>query len=143
MTATAGHGSEPASVPADPFWDGCRRGVLTFQRCTTCGDAAVDRAAICRSCRAATLVSEESAGRGVVYSWSTVWRAPNPSFDTPYVVIIAELAEGFRLVSSLIDCEHATVHSGMPIRVVFRRRDGLPVPYFVPAELDARAGSSR
>jgi uncharacterized OB-fold protein len=56
-----------------------------------------------------------------VFSWVIFRRAYHPAWDDaiPYVVAVVELAEGPRLSSNLIDCDHAAVTCGMPVEVVF------------------------
>jgi uncharacterized OB-fold protein len=123
---------EPTAVSA-PFWDGCARSELLFQRCDGCGRALFDPAVACRWCGGRSLSWERSAGAGTVYSWSTVWRPQSPAFATPYAVVIVDLDEGFRMVSSLVGCEHASVHVGMRVEVTFHDAGSIVLPYFRPA----------
>jgi len=61
------------------------------------------------------------AGRGSIYSFSTVYRPPSPEFkdDVPYTVVLVELAEGPRMISTLVDAAPETVRLGQAVEVVF------------------------
>jgi uncharacterized OB-fold protein len=118
---------------SQPFWDGCARGELLFQRCRACGKAIFNPAPICRFCRSDDLAWERSGGRGTVYSWTVVWRPQTPAFTVPYAPVIVDLDEGFQMVSNLIGCDSDSVRSGLRVAVEFHRvGDGVQLPYFKP-----------
>jgi len=122
------------SVLSRPFWDGCNRGELLFQRCGVCGRATHTPAYICAHCTSPALTWERSAGTGSVYSWTTVWRPQMPEFEVPYVAIIVELDEGWHFLSNLIGCEVDDVEIGMRVEVEFHPvQGGFQLPYFGPA----------
>ena len=62
-----------------------------------------------------------ASGRGTIYSFSTVYRPPSPEFkdDVPYTVVLVELAEGPRMISTLVDAPPETVGLGQAVEVVF------------------------
>jgi len=77
-----------------------------------------------------------SSGRGVVYSFTVVHRAPDPSFkdDVPYVIAIVELDEGVRLMSNMVSCSPEAVHIDMPVEALFETvSEGVGVAKFRPA----------
>jgi len=118
-----------------PFWEGCARGELMFQRCDQCRAPLFDPMVRCRWCCSDRLSWERSAGRGEVYSWSVVWRPPTPAFVTPYAVVIVALDEGYHMLSNLIGCEVADVEVGLRVGVTFHEAgDGMVLPYFTPLE---------
>ncbi|MEX1007704.1 MAG: OB-fold domain-containing protein [Acidimicrobiia bacterium] len=118
---------------SQPYWDGCARGELRFQRCASCGLATHTPALICAHCTSRELAWEASAGTGSVYSWTTVWRPQTPAFVVPYQPIIVDVDEGFQMLSNLVGCEHDAVHIGMRITVEFHTiADGTMLPYFRP-----------
>ena len=129
-------GAIPLPTPSAlsrPFWDGCNRGELLFQRCGDCGRATHTPAYICAHCTSAALTWERSAGTGSVYSWTTVWRPQMPAFDVPYVAIIVDLDEGWQFLSNLIGCEVDDVEIGMRVEVDFHPVEGgFQLPYFRP-----------
>lgn len=127
----------PAPVPggvSEPYWDGCARGELLFQRCLDCGGATHTPAVMCAHCTSRRLEWERSAGTGTIYSWSVVWRPVSPRFEVPYAPIIVDMAEGWRMLSNLVGCEHDAVAVGLPVEVEFHALEGgIHLPYFRPA----------
>jgi uncharacterized OB-fold protein len=115
-----------------PHWDGCREGTLRVQRCRACGVHLFIPQPLCIGCFSDGLEWVESAGRGGVYSFTVVHRAPHPSFATPYLVAIVTLDEGFEMLANL-DCDPAHAAIGMRVRVAFRAASSeISLPYFVP-----------
>ena len=116
-----------------PYWDGCTRGELLFQRCADCGRATHTPAYICAHCTSQALTWETSAGTGAVYSWTTVWRPQIPAFDVPYVAAIVDMDEGWYVLSNLIGCDVDDVEIGMRVQVEFHPIEGgYRLPYFRP-----------
>jgi uncharacterized OB-fold protein len=126
----------PAPVPSAlsrPFWEGCQRGELLFQRCPN-GHAIFIPAPICRQCLSADLKWERSAGKGHVYSWSVVWRPPSPKYQVPYAAAIVALDEGYAMIGNVIGCDHESVSAGLSVLVEFHPiGNGLYLPYFAPS----------
>ena len=113
-----------------PYWEGCARGELLFQRCTACGRAAGVASWACRWCGREALEWQSSAGRGTLCSWSVVWRPRSADLHVPYAVVIAEMDEGFALLSNLGECDTDDLALGVRLKAVFRRlseRVGLPL----------------
>jgi hypothetical protein len=132
--------SERAGIPlprptslSRPHWDGCREGVLRVQRCRACGHFVFIPQPICTRCQASALDWVESTGRGTVYSYTVVHRAPRPAFAVPYVVAIVELDEGWHMLSNLVDVAPEQVGVGMPVEVSFRVvSEAITLPCFRP-----------
>ena len=123
------------------YWAGLREGQLLLQHCLACAHVQVYQQGICRHCGSARLEHRAASGRGRVYSYSVVHRAPGPAFkaDTPYAVLLVELAEGPRMISSLVDGDPDAVAIGMDVEVVCERiDDNVTLPRF-RAVGDARA----
>ncbi|MFP8877966.1 MAG: Zn-ribbon domain-containing OB-fold protein [Myxococcota bacterium] len=127
----------PLPRPTDlskPHWDGCRDGVLRVQRCSACGAFVFIPQPICTACQGDHLEWVESSGRGRVYSFTTVHRPPRPAFDTPYVVAIVELEEGWHMLTNIIGCSPESVQVDMPVEVSFERMsEQITLPMFRPA----------
>jgi hypothetical protein len=129
----------PEGIPAPlssalsrPFWDGCRRSELLFQRCRN-GHALFVPAPICRECLTHDLEWERSAGTGHVYSWSVVWRAPSPVFQVPYAAAIVAMEEGYSMLANIIGCDHEDVVVGLRVQVEFHPiGNDTFLPYFAP-----------
>ncbi len=128
---------KPSSL-SKPFWDGLAAGELRFQRCGACHGATHTPALVCSRCGSGDLVWEVSSGRGVVETWTTVWRPQTPEFVVPYMPIVVAVDEGWQMLSNLIGCDHEAVVAGMPVELELHRLDdGVTLPYFRPIEAGA------
>jgi uncharacterized OB-fold protein len=131
-------GEIPAPMPSvlsQPYWDGCKRKELLYQRCSSCGRGMPTPAPVCRWCLTETLEWTKSEGRGRIYSYSIVWRPQSAVFTTPYAPAIVELTEGFQVLSNIIGCDCEELAVGMPVEVTFHEiRDGAVLPYFQPIQ---------
>jgi len=122
------------SVVSRPFWDGCARGELLYQRCADCGGITHTPAVMCAHCTTRDLTWERSAGTGAVYSWTTIWRPQTPAFTVPYTAVIVDVDEGWQMLSNLVGCEHDAVDVGMRVEVEFHRlNDEITLPYWHPS----------
>ena len=95
------------------FWRGLRDGVLLLQHCADCAHVQYYQQAMCRQCGGDNLAHRPASGRGKVHSFSVVHRAPGPAFkaDLPYAVLLIDLEEGPRMIS--------TYTGGKPEEVTF------------------------
>jgi uncharacterized protein len=119
-----------------PFWEAVADHRLLFQRCESCGAAIFNPAPICRVCMSKQLRWEESAGVGTVYSWTVAWRPQSPAFEVPYAPIIVDLAEGYQMISILVNCPVVDVRVGLPVEVVYYEVGDRTLPYFQPTPQD-------
>jgi uncharacterized protein len=132
--------AQPAGIPlpypsihSQPYWDGCRQETLLYQRCASCGSCGLRPSTVCGTCRQPTLTWERSAGLGSLYSWTVVWRPPDPAFEVPYAPAIIHLDEGFWLVSAMIGCTEEDLHDGLLVEVSYHAMSGsITLPYFSP-----------
>lgn len=86
-----------------PFFDGLRNGVLQLQHCEAC-DAVMDYPRLaCPRCLSDSLRFVASPGRGTIHSFTIVQRHYDPSFhdDLPFVVVLVDLKEGVRMLTTL------------------------------------------
>lgn len=139
--------SIPLPRPTDisrPFWDACREGRLTFQRCAACGAPIFIPLPCCNRCLSLDLSWETSSGRGTVYSWSSVWRPQQAGFEPGYVAAIVEMEEGWRTLTNIIECAPDAVYVGMPVVVAFREMSPqISLPYFRPQSQHEGPGGER
>ncbi|GAB3014618.1 Zn-ribbon domain-containing OB-fold protein [Mycobacterium bourgelatii] len=93
---------EPSAVSA-PFWDATRRHELTMQRCESCSRLVWYPRFVCPHCGGLSLRWEKLSGGGVVYAVSVHHRAALPALadKVPYSVVLVDLDEGVRLMSSV------------------------------------------
>ena len=105
------------------YWAGLARGELLLQHCRDCGYVQVYQPALCGRCLGARVEHRPASGRGRVYSFSTVHRAPSAEFkeDVPYTVVLVELVEGPRMISTLVDAPPETVRIGQAVEIVYDR----------------------
>jgi uncharacterized protein len=116
------------------YWEEVNRGRITFQRCTGCGYVGLRSLSVCARCLGSSTELIESAGHGSLYSWTVVWRPPDPAFRVPYAPAVIELDEGFFMISAVIGCEPGDLDAGMSLDVEFHPvSDELALPYFRPA----------
>ena len=115
------------------FWRGLRDGELLLQHCNDCGHVQYYQQAICRACGSEQLEHRPASGRGKVHSFSVVHRAPGPAFksDVPYAVILVELAEGPRMISTFTGGAPDEVTFDMDVVLVLDRvNEDITLPRF-------------
>ena len=133
---------QPEGIPAPrpslhsrPYWEGCRRHQLLYQRCAECSFSRPRRVHGLRPvpCVVARC-GRTSAGTGSLYSWTVVWRPPDPAFRVPYAPAVVHLDEGFFMLSAVIGCEPEALQEGLRLAVEFHpASDEITLPYFRPA----------
>ena len=133
---------QPTGIPlpqptalSQPHWDGCKRGELLVQRCLDCRGYVFIPQQACTHCLSDRLEWVRSSGTGTLYSYTTVYRPQQPSFETPYVSAIIEVEEGWYMLTNLIGLEPEDVRIGMPVEVDFHElSEEITLPYFRPAQ---------
>ncbi len=105
------------------FWSSCVEGRFEFQVCRSCGNRQFPPRLTCTSCHHADLDWMASSGRGAVYSFSIVYRAPLDAFkpDVPYVIAIIELEEGVRAMMNIRGPDALDTTIGTPVEVFYER----------------------
>ena len=122
----------PSGFSAE-FYAHCARGELRFQRCAQCGAWRHLPRWLCPQCASARWSWERSNRRGRLFSWTVTHQVLHPAFaaDVPYVVAIAELQEGVRLVARLRGSRAGALALGAPVCVDFERvSDRVALPVF-------------
>jgi uncharacterized OB-fold protein len=122
----------PAPVPTEDtkvFWEAAKEGRFLVKRCADCGKVHWYPRALCPFCLSANTQWEPGSGRGTIYSYSVMRKAPQP-----YAVAFVTLAEGPAMLTNLVDCDFDQLAIGQPVRVVFKPTDGeYKIPVFAPA----------
>ncbi|MER5274239.1 OB-fold domain-containing protein [Streptomyces sp. NPDC002809] len=122
------------------FWEGVAAHRLLIQRCTACGTLRFPWLPGCNACGASEWDTVEASGEGTVFSHVVMHHPSFPAFGEngeggPYAVALIELAEGVRMVSSVIGVPCDKVRVGMPVRLEFLRTDPeLVLPVFRGSE---------
>ncbi len=122
--------SVPGNVETQAFWDAAREGKFLIRTCTACGKAHWYPRAICPHCHSEKTEWREGSGKGEIYSYSVMRRAPEP-----YAIAYVRLDEGTTMMTNLVDCDFDALKIGMKVKLVFKptEGDGAPVPMFTPA----------
>ena len=119
----------PINPETQPFWDATAQGKLLIKKCTACGEVHFYPRAHCPFCFSDKLQWQETSGRGTIYTYSVMRRAP-----VPYAIAYVTLAEGPTMMTNIVDCDLNAIRIGQSIRLVFKPSDGgPPVPMFTPA----------
>ena len=104
------------------FWEGLKANKLMIKRCAGCGKHAHPRRLFCTACNSDKLNYVQASGKGSVYTFSTVYRAPRPEFDAevPYTVGLLELQEGVYFFSRILPPVGGEVKIGASARLRFQ-----------------------
>jgi uncharacterized protein len=95
---------------------------LIGEVCPHCGVKLFPPRDICPYCNGPAKTIFPFSGLGEVYSFTTMYTAPQ-GFDqyTPYVVALVKLVEGSLVTAQLTDVDLDKVYIGMPVEMVTRR----------------------
>ena len=116
-----------------PWWDAVAEGRLLVVRCASCGEAHFYPRPFCPRCGADDVSWEEASGDATLYTWSVVHRNDLPPFrdKVPYVAAVVDLAEGPRMMTTVVGAEPSSLEVGMALRVDFEELgEGYAVPVF-------------
>lgn len=115
------------------YWEGCRNHALLLQKCENCDAIQFPHRVVCTSCGSRKLAVVEASGRGTVYSYTVVLRAPAPEFEesVPYVVALVDLEEGPRMMTNVL-CPPDEASVGMAVTVDFDDDNEQVFPVFRP-----------
>jgi len=122
-----------AAPPINPetqrFWDAAGQGKLLYKKCAACGEPHFYPRPHCPFCFSDKVEWQEASGRGTIYTYSVMRRAPGP-----YAIAYVTLAEGPTMMTNIVDCDLDGITIGQPVRLVFKASEGGPqVPMFTPA----------
>jgi uncharacterized OB-fold protein len=122
--------SAPAvNLETQHFWDAAADGKLLIKKCTACGEPHFYPRTHCPFCFSDKTEWVEASGKGTVYTYSVMRRAP-----IPYAIAYVTLAEGPTMMTNIVDCDLDSIKIGQAVRLVFKLSDGgPPVPMFTPA----------
>jgi uncharacterized OB-fold protein len=118
-----------------PFWEGCRKHELRFQRCSDCGHVRWPPSVLCPQCHSTGINWLISKGIGRVYTFAVYHTAFHSGFatDLPYTVAVVALDEGPHLLTNIVDCRPDEVECDMPVEVIWEDVDErITLPKFRP-----------
>jgi uncharacterized OB-fold protein len=125
----------PPDLVTAPYWRHAGEGKFALPRCGSCGRHHFYPRGACPHCGSTQIAWSEASGRGEVYSFSVVHRAPGPAFkdDVPYVVAIVKTDEGPHLLSRVVGVAPGAVKIGMRLKVSVQKVSEVFLPVFSPA----------
>ena len=118
-----------------PYWQAAHQGELKLPCCEACAKFHFYPRSVCPHCGSTQLAWQAVSGKGEVYSFTVVHRAPSKGFEAlvPYVVAVVALAEGPHLMTRLTQVQPDAVRIGMPLQVEFEKQDEeTTLPVFQP-----------
>jgi uncharacterized OB-fold protein len=133
--ADAAKPARPTPVPTGttrPYWEGTKAHKLRLQRCRRDQTVMFYPRVVCTKCGHADLEWIDASGKGAIYSYTVVHRAPNEAFKdkAPYVVAIVELDEGVRMMSNVRGAPE-DMKIGRRVKVAFEELDDkITLPVF-------------
>lgn len=103
------------------YWEGLARGEIRLQHCAPCDRAYFPPRPFCPRCGGRDIGIVKASGRATLYSY-VINHLPAPGFIPPYAVAVAELAEGPRLMTNIVDCPQTpeALRIDMPLAAVFQ-----------------------
>ena len=121
------------SLETKPYWDGCMRGELLYERCADCREIVFHARALCPYCLSSNLEWLKSKGRGKIYSF-TMQHIPlhreRPG-KLPRALGIVEVDEGFHMFTEIQVAERAELRVGQAVSVYFDKvAENLTLPKF-------------
>ncbi|MFH1603714.1 MAG: Zn-ribbon domain-containing OB-fold protein [Pseudomonadota bacterium] len=118
------------------YWESVRELGFALPKCADCGKFHFYPRPACPFCHSPRIAPAKASGRGTVYSYSIVHRAPSARFAdrVPYVVALIETEEGPHLMSHITGVAPESVAIGQRVTVRFGEGDDAYVPSFQPVE---------
>jgi len=120
----------PSPTPeTEAFWRAASEERFMLRRCAACGKAHWYPRAICPHCMSDKTEWVEASGRGKIYTFSVMRRAPEP-----YAIGYVTLEEGPSMLTNFVDCDFDKLKIGQSVKLKFMPTEGgPPVPMFAPA----------
>jgi uncharacterized OB-fold protein len=95
---------------------------LTGEVCLKCGAKLFPPRDVCPECSQPAYEPFTFSGKGEVYSYSTMYQAPDGYQEfIPYTVALVKLEEGPLVTAQLTDVDSDEVEIGMPVEMVTRK----------------------
>ena len=121
------------SPETEEYWKGIERRELLLRHCGHCNRFFHPKRIVCSDCGSPDLAWKPSSGKGRVYSFSEIHRAPSAAFaaNAPYINGIVRLDEGVHLFTRFVP-EPGPVKIDAPARLDIRTLEsGWLLPVFL------------
>ncbi|WP_077213288.1 Zn-ribbon domain-containing OB-fold protein [Bacillus dakarensis] len=104
-----------------PYIQGLKKQLLLVQKCLHCADLQWPPREFCPSCNKSEFDWIEVQQEGEVYTYSIVYRAPHPWFNSkvPYGIVIVELENGVRMIGNYFEEDVENIECGMKMKAQF------------------------
>jgi uncharacterized protein len=138
MASTSGPRFDLPTIEPEsqPFWDAAKGGVLMLGHCKTCDATHYYPRPTCPQCWSQDVELKPASGRGVVYTYSTIYVNDLAPFNAqlPYVAAMVDLEEGVRISTNIVNCPANALQIGMPVALQFKLiSEDVAIPVFQPA----------
>lgn len=116
------------------FWDELKNGKVFATRCKNCGKLHFPPVADCGSCGSSEIEWSKLTGKGNIVTFTQVVVKPASfSEDSPYIVAVAELIEGVKVLAWLSGVKKENVKIGMEVKLKPKVVSAKKIAYeFVP-----------
>lgn len=116
------------------YWNRTRGLGFALPHCSDCGQFHFYPRPACPFCGSDRVLPAVVSGKGSIYSYSVVHRAPGPAFadDVPYAIAIVATDEGPHLLTRIAGIDPDQVRIEMRVRVLDMTT--APEPLFGPDE---------
>ena len=122
MSAKAHH-APCSNQDFDFFYEGLEREQVVVQKCARCGVLRNPPSPSCPECRSFEWEAFPLSREGIVHSFTVHHHPPLPGFATPHPVVLADMAEGIRLLGAMDGTAPEQIRIGMRLGFEFLRRD--------------------
>jgi uncharacterized protein len=133
MTTTEIRKPEPVpSADTFEFWQAARDNTFLLQACDACGKVSFYPRKRCSHCWSDKVTWRRACGEGVIASYTIVHRPGHPAFaaEGPYAIALIDLAEGPRMLSSIVDSSLDAVRVGAPVKLQWSEQGRFNLPMF-------------
>ncbi len=90
--------------------------------CSVCGQKSFPPRCVCDSCKSDRLQAYRFSGKGQIYSFSTIFQAPDTfDKDIPYSIALVKLDEGPLITTQLADVKPEDIRIGQKVEMVVRK----------------------
>ncbi|GAC1325175.1 MAG: hypothetical protein NVSMB13_07820 [Mycobacteriales bacterium] len=109
-----------------PYWEALAQGRLVYQRCAECGHAWLPAREDCPRCLSHGGEWVAAEGAATLVSWVVVHTAYHDYFadKLPYLVAVVQLAEGPRLISTVLGADPQELSIDAPLRLEIESGEG-------------------
>lgn len=116
------HEAESAAGPDRIYRDNLDAGDIKIQKCAACAENFFPPRVMCPKCRSRDHAWVDVSGSGEIYSASVVRRKPERGGD--YSIVLVDLDEGVRMMSTVTDAVPTEVAIGQRVRLGIGDLDG-------------------